>query len=139
MALTASRPFDVRSLLPAGHLPRRRPTAKGRPRARRKTGALRPRPQQRRTYPLLPSAEARCLTLAFYRFLELHGRALSWPPDACTIEAVACPTGDTVMLGLWSQRAADEFDRFWAGYRLYLLGPTPPRSRTFHGLALLNG
>jgi hypothetical protein len=126
-------------LLQASHLPRRRPTGEGRLRARRPTGHPRPRPQQRRTYLQLPTAEARCLTLAFYRFVELHGRALSWPPDACTLEAVACPTGDTVMLGLWSQRAASEFDRFWARYRLYFLGPTPPRSRTFHGLALLNG
>jgi len=132
VAQSASRPFDVRGFPQADS--RRRPTPAP-PRGRRKPAAARARPPQHRTYLLLPRAEARCLALAFYRFVELHGRALSWPPDACSLEAVPCPAGETVMLGLWSPRAADEFDRFWTRYRLFFSGPPPMRGRAFRGLA----
>ena len=140
MAQTASRPFDVRAFLQAGSPPRRRTPPPIRLHGRRMPTDPRARVQWRRTYLLLPRAEARCLILAFYRFVELHGRALSWPSDACTLDVVACPAGETVMLGLWSPRAANEFDRFWAKYRSYFYAPEPVRTAAFAGRpALMDG
>lgn len=128
MARTAYHPFDIRAFLRAGSPPPRRAALPIRLRGRRMAADPRGRPQWRRTFLMLPRAEARCLILAFYRFVELHGRALSWPFDACTVEVVDCPAGETVMLGLWSPQAADEFDRFWTKYRLYFHVPEPART-----------
>ena len=65
--------------------------------------------------------ETACLTLAFMRFAELHGRIVSEPNSRCAIQTAVRPAQDsaeTKIVTLWSRRAAEAFDRFWPRYRL---------------------
>ena len=57
-------------------------------------------------------AEAECLTVAFFRFVELHGRLVSDPKHHCSIQTVISSglnRAPTRIVTLWSARAATEF------------------------------
>ncbi len=63
-------------------------------------------------------AEARELTLAYLRYIELHGHALHDPKGGCSIATRRTGRGETQTFGFWSHRAAREFEWFWERYRL---------------------
>jgi hypothetical protein len=64
-------------------------------------------------------AETELLTTAFHRFVEVHGRTACDPKSRCTLQGArgAPDRARTMVVGLWSARAAAEFDRFWESYR----------------------
>lgn len=71
--------------------------------------------------------EAEQLTLAYGRFVELHGRALIDPRSGCSVTRLAGNGAETRIFTFWSARAADEFDFFWARYKPVYAAP-PARS-----------
>lgn len=65
-------------------------------------------------------AEADCLTVAFMRFAELHGKIVREPESRCGIQTAVRREKDrrqTKIVTLWSRRAAEKFDQFWPRYR----------------------
>ena len=76
--------------------------------------------------------ETECLTIAFYRFVELHGRVVSDPGSHCSLQTpLSGGSGrvQTRIVTLWSPRAAAEFERFWDCYwRVYGRGDDYARS-----------
>jgi hypothetical protein len=77
--------------------------------------------------------EADCLTLAFHRFVELHGHTLCDGGRRCGLKTLPSRARDrceTKAIRLWSPRAAAEFDRFWTAYcRVYAGKAAPPLRR----------
>ena len=71
-----------------------------------------------RSYTAPTGAEAEDLTLAYLRYIELHGHALHDPKGGCSIARRRSGRGETQTFGFWSRRAAREFDWFWVRYRL---------------------
>ena len=69
---------------------------------------------------LADAAEADLLTTAFFRYVELHGRVACDPMSRCALATSPSRRpgrARTVLVTLWSARAAAEFDRFWTSYR----------------------
>jgi hypothetical protein len=65
-------------------------------------------------------AEAECLNVAFYRFVELHGRVATDPGSRCSLQTGIARGADRIepkIVTLWNARAAAQFDRFWCAYR----------------------
>jgi hypothetical protein len=64
--------------------------------------------------------EAACLATAFHRYIELHGRVACDPRCRCAIEAAfgsPLDPNEILVVRLWNERAAREFDLFWISYR----------------------
>jgi hypothetical protein len=72
-----------------------------------------------RTIEVTDPLEAELLTTAFHRFVELHGRVACDPQSRCALHGArgAPDRAQTMVVALWSPRAATEFDRFWESYR----------------------
>jgi hypothetical protein len=70
-----------------------------------------------RSFTVAPGPEAEQLTLAFLRFVELHGRTLVDPRSGCSIATAPGRATETRILTFWNRRAAAEFDAFWRRYR----------------------
>jgi hypothetical protein len=69
---------------------------------------------------LADQREADCLAVAFFRFVELHGRVVRDPDGLCSLTTVigAGPhAGQTRLVTFWNARAARLFDEFWPAYR----------------------
>jgi hypothetical protein len=70
-----------------------------------------------RSLTVAAGAEADQLTLAFLRYIELHGRTLVGPRSRCSVTTVRGEGTETKILTFWSRRAAAGFDLFWRRYR----------------------
>jgi|WetSurMetagenome_2_1015567.scaffolds.fasta_scaffold353581_1 hypothetical protein len=79
-----------------------------------------------RTYSVAAGGEAEQLTLAFLRYVELHGRTLVGPKSRCSIAAVPGEGVETRIFTFWSRRAAAGFDVFWRRYRPIYGAPNRP-------------
>lgn len=71
-----------------------------------------------RSYTAPKGVESEELTLAYLRYIELHGHALHDPKGGCSIATRRSGRSETKIFGFWSRKAAREFDWFWARYRL---------------------
>ena len=71
-----------------------------------------------RSYTAPMGVESEDLTLAYLRFIELHGHALHDPHGGCSISTRRSGRSETKTFGFWSAKAAREFDLFWERYRL---------------------
>jgi hypothetical protein len=71
-----------------------------------------------RSYTALPRAESDELTLAYLRYIELHGHALHDGRGGCSIATRRNGRSETKTFGFWSRRAARDFDWFWERYHL---------------------
>jgi hypothetical protein len=71
-----------------------------------------------RTFSSPAGVEAEELTLAYLRYIELHGHALHDPKGGCSIATRRRGRSETQTFGFWSARAAREFEWFWERYRL---------------------
>ncbi len=71
-----------------------------------------------RSYTAPMGVESEDLTLAYLRFIELHGHALHDPRGGCWIATRRAGRSETKTFGFWSPKAAREFDGFWERYRL---------------------
>ena len=74
------------------------------------------------TFTVAKGAEAECLTTAFYRFIELHGRSAVVPRDHCSLTTLPGTTVpgrkvETKVVALWNRRADFDFGRFLTRYR----------------------
>ncbi len=69
------------------------------------------------TFTVAKGAEAECLTTAFYRFIELHGRSAVVPRDHCSLITVPGRKVETKVVALWNRRADSAFGRFLNRYR----------------------
>jgi hypothetical protein len=58
------------------------------------------------------------LTLAYLRYIELHGHALHDGKGGCSMSSRRTGRSETKTFGFWSRRAAREFEDFWKRYRL---------------------
>ena len=76
------------------------------------------RPDHQRVFRARPPGEARAVSLAFLRYLELHGRSITAPEDGCGMRRMQRAGGETLVLDFWSRRAAEDFDAFWRRYSL---------------------
>jgi hypothetical protein len=77
-------------------------------------------PDRSRLITVERGAEAERLSVAFMRFAELHGRVVQDPKSRCGISTAVRRSQDraqTLVVTLWSRRAAEKFDRFWPRYR----------------------
>jgi hypothetical protein len=83
-------------------------------------------PDARRILTVAAGAEAEQLTLAYLRYIELHGRALVEPRSRCSIATVPGRGTETKIFTFWSRRAAAEFDVFWRRYRPLYGAPGDP-------------
>ena len=70
-----------------------------------------------RSYTAPVGVETEDLTLAYLRYIELHGHALHDPKDRCFIATRRRGRCHTQTFGFWSRRAAREFEWFWERYR----------------------
>lgn len=70
-----------------------------------------------RAFTVAAGAEAEQLTLAFLRYIELHGHALAGPRSRCSLATVRGQGTETKIFTFWSPRAAAGFDVFWRRYR----------------------
>jgi hypothetical protein len=77
-----------------------------------------PRAGTSRTLTVAAGAEAEQLTLAYLRYIELHGRTLVEPRSRCSVATVQGEGTETKIFTFWSRRAAAGFDHFWRRYRL---------------------
>jgi len=71
-----------------------------------------------RSYTAPMGVESEDLTLAYLRFIELHGHTLHDARGRCWIATRRAGRTETKTFGFWSARAAREFDWFWERYRL---------------------
>lgn len=71
-----------------------------------------------RNYTSAAGSDAEELTLAYLRYIELHGRALHDPRGGCFVRTRRSGRSETKTYGFWSDKAAREFDEFWERYRL---------------------
>jgi hypothetical protein len=71
-----------------------------------------------RSYTSPVGAESDELTLAYLRYIELHGHALHDRRGGCSIARRRSGRSETQVFGFWSRKAAREFDWFWERYRL---------------------
>ncbi len=71
-----------------------------------------------RNYTSAAGADAEELTLAYLRYVELHGHALHDPRGGCFVRTRRSGRSETKTFGFWSDKAAREFDEFWERYRL---------------------
>ena len=62
--------------------------------------------------------ESEDLTLAYLRYIELHGHALHDHRGGCFMSRRRHGRSETMTFGFWSRKAAREFDLFWTRYRL---------------------
>ena len=69
------------------------------------------------TFTVAKGAEAECLTIAFYRFIELHGRTTVVPGDHCSLTTVPGRKLETKLVELWNHRADADFGGFLERYR----------------------
>ncbi len=70
-----------------------------------------------RSYTAPVGVESEDLTLAYLRYIELHGHALHDPRGGCYIAPRRSGRCETKTFGFWSHKAAQEFDLFWERYR----------------------
>ena len=70
-----------------------------------------------RSYMAPAGVEAEDLTLAYLRYIELHGHALHHPKGGCSIAKRRSGRSEIQTFGFWSRRAAREFEWFWERYR----------------------
>ncbi len=71
-----------------------------------------------RSYTAPAGAEAEELTLAYLRYIELHGHALHDHTSGCSIATRRNGRCETKTFGFWSLKAARDFDLFWERYRM---------------------
>ncbi len=64
------------------------------------------------------AGDAEELTLAYLRYVELHGHALHDPRGGCFVRTRRSGRSVNTTFGFWSHKAAREFDAFWERYRL---------------------
>ncbi len=60
--------------------------------------------------------EEKDIELAFGRFIELHGRAITDPACGCSAEVLPAVGGAAKVLTFWNERAAGDFLEFWTRY-----------------------
>jgi len=72
----------------------------------------------RLTFTAPTGAPAEELTLAYLRYIELHGRAVHHSKSGCSISMRRHGRSQTQVFGFWSRKAAEEFEWFWERYRL---------------------
>ena len=82
------------------------------------------------TFTVAKGPEADCLTTAFYRFIELHGRSTVFPRDHCSLTTLRAGKAETKVVTLWNQRADRAFAGFLARYRAVYGAATRRRRRT---------
>ena len=80
------------------------------------------------SYTLPMGAPARDLTLAYLRYIELHGHAVHDPRGGCSIVTRRSGRKVTQTFGFWSRQAAGEFEWFWQRYRV-VYGHRAPGAR----------
>jgi len=86
----------------------------------REIGAADARPAEAatRSYTAPAGGEAEDLSLAYLRYIELHGHALYHPKGGCSIAVRRRGRSEVQTFGFWSRRAACGFELFWERYRL---------------------
>ncbi len=62
--------------------------------------------------------ESEDLTLAYLRYVEMHGHALHDGRGCCSMTSRRSGHSETKTFGFWSTKAARDFDWFWERYRL---------------------
>ena len=83
-----------------------------------KPPAIRDREPAMLSYTTRMGVESDDLTLAYLRYIELHGHALHDRKGCCSMSIRKSGRSETKTFGFWSRRAAREFDLFWQRYRL---------------------
>ena len=71
-----------------------------------------------RNYTAPAGADSEELTLAYLRYVELHGHALHDPRGGCFVRTRRSGRSETKTFGFWSHKAARDFEMFWERYRL---------------------